>query len=641
MKRLALPVFAVILASAATMFAQDNAPDPETTLRINSRAVLVDVIVTDHNGNPVTGLDKDAFSLTEQGASQPLTYFEEHRGLTPEQARSIQFPQLPPDVFTNFSPIGRPPAVNILLLDALNTPMSDQAYLRQATQHYLKTLKPGSCLAIFTLGLRLRFVQGFADDPALLARALGYQRNDKPEPAVLLQSQEEGTAQDTVVGLMNQLVGAGPGATTTAGPANMIGAFQQFLKETQYAQTADREYRTTQALQQLASYLAAFPGRKNLIWMTGAFPLDIFGLTDMRFDDSTPKTVNLLAAARVALYPIDVRGAWTHSLHSAEYVQDQTITNPQQMMGPASGFASSTGDSSNIVSGQNAVTTASGGFDHNLTSESMANNSSNAAMDMVAQQTGGHAFYNGNDLSGIIDKVVSSSSNFYTISYTPADPKMNGAFRKIHVDVAGGKYSLSYRHGYFARDEGLPGASQAAQNQAIQQASHSGTDPLQPFMDFGLPQTEQILYNVKIVPEPAKPDPQAADKNQITDQMKEPHDRYSVDFAVDLKDLNLTLDSDGLHKGTLNLSLIVYDRYGQIASRRDHLVALSIKPDIWQIFQQTGVQLHADIDVPHGQYWLRTGVYDQSTRKVGTMEVPFSSVHPLQASNQQTQLQHP
>src|SRR6266567_4812441 len=155
MKRLALPVFAVILASAATMFAQDNAPDPETTLRINSRAVLVDVIVTDHNGNPVTGLDKDAFSLTEQGASQPLTYFEEHRGLTPEQARSIQFPQLPPDVFTNFSPIGRPPAVNILLLDALNTPMSDQAYLRQAAQHYLKTLKPGSRLAIFTLGLQI------------------------------------------------------------------------------------------------------------------------------------------------------------------------------------------------------------------------------------------------------------------------------------------------------------------------------------------------------------------------------------------------------------------------------------------------------------------------------------------------------
>src|SRR6202790_1669845 len=325
MKRCAFSVIAAILAAAVPLLAQDRTSDPETTLRINSRAVLVDVIVTDHDGNPITGLDKDAFALTEQGNPQPLTYFEEHHGLTAEQTRGLQFPQLPPDVFTNFSPIGPPPAVNILLLDALNTPMADQAYLRQAAQHYLKTLKPGTRLAIFTLGLRLRFVQGFADDPALLARALGYQKNDNPEPAVLLQSQEEGQAEDTVVGLMNEQVGAGPGGTTSAGPANMIEAFQQFLKENQYAQTADREYRTTQALQQLASYLASFPGRKNLIWMTGAFPLDIFGLTDMRFDDSTPKTINLLSAARVAVYPVDVRGPWTHSLHTAEYNKDRTV----------------------------------------------------------------------------------------------------------------------------------------------------------------------------------------------------------------------------------------------------------------------------------------------------------------------------
>lgn len=45
----------------------------------------------------------------------------------------------------------------------------------------------------------------------------------------------------------------------------------------------------------------------------------------------------------------------------------------------------------------------------------------------------------------------------------------------------------------------------------------------------------------------------------------------------------------------------------------------------------------ADLDVPRGQYWLLTGVYDQATRKVGTMEVPFSSVHPFQASAQPPQ----
>ncbi len=637
MNRATLSLVLAAVSLSLPLAAQDAAPDSEATLRVSSRAVLVDVLVTDRSGQPVTGLKRDSFAVSEQGTPQSITFFEEHRGLAPAQAASIVTPQLPPDVFSNFSPIAPPPAVNILLLDALNTPMADQVYLRQAAKKYLKTLRPGSRLAIFTLALRLHIVQGFSDDPATLARALGLQKNDRPDPSVLVQSSEENTSQESVIGLMNRQVGAGPGATTTASPANMIESFQQFLEETRYSQVADREYRTTQALQQLSTYLAAFPGRKNLIWMSGALPLDIFGLTDMRFDDTIRKTVSLLSASRVAVYPVDVRGAWTHNLYQAENSGDTTVSLPQQMIGPATNFAPAGADSSNIVSGQSAVTTTSGGFDHERTSESMANHSSNSGMDRVAEQTGGRAFYNSNDLVGIVDSVVTSSSNFYTLSYTPTDSDMNGAFRKIAINVSGGPYALSYRRGYFASDDGRPGASQSAQRLAIQQANNTGTDPLLPFMDFGLPETDQILYKVRVVPQPPQPDSASAPQpGPAPAALNGPHDHYAVAFAVDLKDLDLRLDTDGLHKGTLNLSLIVYDKYGQVATRRDHVVALTIKPDVWNVFQQTGLQLHDDIDAPRGQYWLRTGVYDQSTHKVGTMEIPLSSVHPLQqASTQQ------
>lgn len=628
MSRSYLPLSVLAAFLITPLVAQQPPSDTGTTLRLNSRAVLIDVLVTDHNGKPVQGLSKDAFRVLEQGHPQTVAYCEEHRGLTPEKRRQVSQPQLPQDVFSNYTPIGTPPAVNILLLDALNTPMPDQIYLRQAAEHYLKTLKPGSRLAIFTLSLRLRFVEGFSDDPALLAAALGYQKNDRPEPAVLLASKEEVNAQNTVVGLMNQMVGAGAGAITSAGPAAMIQSFQQFMGETKYAQTADREYRTTQALQQLSTYLSAFPGRKNLIWMAGAFPLDLFGLTDMRFDDTIPKTVNLLAAARVALYPVDVRGGWTPTVTTAENRLDITVTTPQQMIGPAVGFPPGGADPSIMNTGRDSVTTTSGNLQEIQQEESTSNNSSNASMEMVAQQTGGHAFYNGNNIGGVIDKVVSSSSDFYTISYTPTDPVMNGAFRKINVSVEGGKYALSYRRGYYAREEGAPGAAQDAQKLAVQKAAQAGLDPLQPFMDFGLPQTDQILYTEKVVP---SQQPASADGNS---------DRYAVDFTVSLDDVTLQPGSDGNRKGTLNLALIVYDRYGQIASRREHLVALNIKPDAWDTYQkQGGLQLHADVDVPKGQYWLRTGVYDASSRKVGTMEVPFSAVHPLQASAEQPQ--HP
>jgi VWFA-related protein len=616
-------VAAIVLACPVSIVAQDSVQDSGATLRLNSRAVLVDVIVTDRDGKPVTGLGKDAFRITEEGKTQSVSYFEEHRGLAADQEKRAEIPQLPPDVFSNYSPIGAPPAVNVLLLDALNTPMPDQAYLRQEAEHYLKTLKPGSRLAIFTLGLRLRFVEGFSDDPTMLAKAMGYQKNDRPEPSVLLQSQEESNAQNTVVGLMNQMVGAGPGAITSAGPAAMIQSFQQFMGETKYAQTADREYRTTQALQQLATYLASFPGRKNLIWMSGGFPLDLFGVTDMRFDDAIPKTVNLLAAARVAVYPVDVRGAWTPRVHSAENTLDITVTATQQMIGPSNNNPPSTTDPSSINTGNDSITTGSGGFSQAISDESAAHNASNVTMDLVAEQTGGKAFYNGNDLSGVLGKVVSSSSNFYSLSYTPSDANMNGAFRKIGVSLNGDKYRLSYRRGYYAREEDAPGATQEATRQAVTRATQTGIDPLLPFMDFGLPQSEQILYTEHISPE----DQAAANGNGA--------EKYGVDFTVDLKDLDLMLDADGLHKGTLNLCLIVYDKYGQIAMRRDHLVSLNIKADVWDAYQKNGgLQLHAELPVPKGQYWLRTGVYDRDNRKVGTMEVPFSLVQPVQAAAQ-------
>ena len=65
MKRLVVSAAAFFLAGSATSFAQDSTS--EATLRVNSRAVLVDVIVTDRNGKPVQGLTKENFSLTEQG----------------------------------------------------------------------------------------------------------------------------------------------------------------------------------------------------------------------------------------------------------------------------------------------------------------------------------------------------------------------------------------------------------------------------------------------------------------------------------------------------------------------------------------------------------------------------------------------
>jgi VWFA-related protein len=623
MERAKRVMAACLVFCASAMMAQNNnggVTDSGTTLKVNSRAVLVDVIVTDRNGNPVKGLKQDDFRLLEQAKPQSITYFEEHSSEDlANRSQKMEFPALPPNVFSNYSPLPTPPAVNVLLLDALNTPMSDQMYLKQAAKHYLKTLKPGTRLAIFTMSMRLSYIQGFSDDPAVLATAMGYRKNDKSEPAVLLQSQGESDAQNTVVAMMVAAEQAGSNANVFTVPPQAIEAFQQFMQETRYAQDSDREYITLQNLNQLAAFLGSFPGRKNVIWMSGAFPLELFGQTAMRFDDSIAQTINLLSAARVAIYPVDVRGTNVPQYYTAENSLDPTITTAPQLLGAPPGVAGDAPNKSN------------GGFAGGLADESAAKNSSDSTMDMLATETGGKAFYNQNDLSRIIGKVMGSSEDFYTLSYTPTNSMMDGGFRNIEVKVGdGNQYRLSYRRGYVARDEDLPGAAQSRQDQAAQQSSKNPTvlDPLEPFMTFGMPQSEQILYKAQVKHVASGEDrPVATHVN-----FQGPAERYSVDFAVDLNDLSLKPAADGLHKGKLNLSLIVYDRYGQVSSRADHLVDLNIKPHIWAIMQQRGLQLHGEIEAPKGQYWLRTGIYDESSHKVGTMEIPLSSVRDNLAS---------
>ena len=117
--------FVLISTSAPTQERVSKIEPQAPTITITSRAVVVDVIVTDSSGKPVTGLGKDAFSVTEQGKPQTISFFEES-GAT-ARAEPVEMPRLPADTFTNFSPFPQPPAVNVLLLDSLNTRMESQS----------------------------------------------------------------------------------------------------------------------------------------------------------------------------------------------------------------------------------------------------------------------------------------------------------------------------------------------------------------------------------------------------------------------------------------------------------------------------------------------------------------------------------
>src|SRR5215475_2411745 len=176
---------AAITLFGAVLFAQSPQQDSKSsapvTLRANTQLVIVDVAVTDAHRKPVHNLKASDFIVLEDNVSQNIKAFEEH-AYAQQSAVSVQQPPLPPGVFTNFSPVPPKGTLNVLLLDTLNTPLKDQAYVRNQIKQYLKNAPSGTRIAIFGLATHLYLLQGFTSDPEVLRAAVDRKGTSKSSP---------------------------------------------------------------------------------------------------------------------------------------------------------------------------------------------------------------------------------------------------------------------------------------------------------------------------------------------------------------------------------------------------------------------------------------------------------------------------
>jgi len=160
-----------LIASLASAVAQ-HAPSTQTpTIRTNSRIVIVDVVVTDSKGQPVHNLKASDFTLLEDKQSQRIRHFDEHIAIPTGPASSPE-PKMAPNTFTNFISTPQGSALNIILLDALNTPQESQSFLRSRLKTLADALPSGSRIAIFGLSNSLVILQSFTSDPAFLKTIL-------------------------------------------------------------------------------------------------------------------------------------------------------------------------------------------------------------------------------------------------------------------------------------------------------------------------------------------------------------------------------------------------------------------------------------------------------------------------------------
>jgi len=566
-------------------FGMSRAQAPQ--FKAETRLVLVDVVASDQNDQPVLGLKAQDFKVFEDGKLQQIRFFDPHT--VSIQAQTAQPPrQLPPHVYTNV-PEEDPGVVRtIVLFDTLNTPTADQVFARREMVKFLKVLPKGQSVALFTLGKRLRMVHGFGGtSDELLAAA----EKILPEhsPLVTTDAQRQDALDDIVrienasgvnlparasavpmAGASAQSEASSSSTTTVSGYTDRL---REFLHENEASYDDMRVRMTVDALEVLAHGVSGYPGRKNLVWLSAAFPFSLGPNPEIsdhsrsmrNYDTVLRDTAAELAAERISVYPIDVRG----------------------LTGSGAAITSS-GESSTGYTSQ-GIPRFSKVMDRQSTDLFNAHNT----MNDIATQTGGKAFYDTNGLEGAMRRSIARGANYYTLAYAPQNTAWDGRFRKVEVKISRSA-KLEYRHGYFAVSDLGPRSEKEIKGMLL--------TAVQP----GTLDSTMMPFVVQVLP----PD--------------KPTDPVRVQYVIDPRQVLFKETPDSIKHAVIDLMTVAWDDKDHDAGHTSDTLEAALSPETFLKVSQTGIRAHQELVLKPGSYHLRIGVMDRTNQNIGTVDVPVT-----------------
>ena len=242
----------------------------------NVRRVVVDVVVSDPGGKPVSGLTARDFSISEDGAPQHLRSFDAHDFDLISDSLPKPPSALPTNTFVNVPAGPERGPLYVLLLDLVNMDVDDQPAAREQLLKFVKSKPLGTRFAIFVLSDSLFLLQGFTEDRNRLADAVDPTESHSHLPRIFL-----------------------------------------------YADNYRPSTSIPRVLMYIARFLEALPGHKNVIWISASFPSSIIPSSDpsteaMSISEEIKEATDTLARGQIAVYPVDVRGVVVTGMTASE-----------------------------------------------------------------------------------------------------------------------------------------------------------------------------------------------------------------------------------------------------------------------------------------------------------------------------------
>jgi len=526
-------VFLCFLATFPPALAQ------EPVIRVTSHLVQINVLVHEKHGEAARDLTRDDFSLLDDNRSRPLSVFAVSTAAPADAAAPA------PNAASNRDP--RPATATIILFDTLNTRgvgASGLIYAKKQLLDFLAHLRPGDPVALYALaGRDVQVIHEFTEDPQALISAA------------------QGLSGTGAFGLGGR----------TGGQGSEFQTVREWLRVDRLGGGAPPEY-TMRALEAVARHVAGVPGRKNLVWISAAFPISI-GFS----------TGAMAAASRNALAK-DGHGIVDHL--------DRGSTGPAPTMNeldPELKFY--TKELRQTAKALNDVDLAVYPIDLTGLTTGRNRDAQWAAMDEIAAETGGRATYNTNDFEGGIRRALDDTRLTYTLGFYVPESDWDGRYHRLTVKVKASGVEVLSRRGYFAGDP--PPESEADRAKALQFAAANPA--------------EAVGIGVKV----------SAPQIPI-----EPGTREIV-VTVGPSDLRFS-HSDGRWRATVDMLFLQQTKNGRtVAGQRDD-VEYALFPDNFAGAQKDGLVYKRTVEIAPGAARLRVVVRDAATGAVGSFSLPVA-----------------
>jgi VWFA-related protein len=533
--------------------ARPQREQPAVTFKVEVNYVEVDATVTDLRGNPVRGLSKDDFQLLEDGKPQAISVFS-LVDIPIERAERPLFSPTPiePDVKTNER--GFDGRVFVLVLDDLHTHPLGSVRVRKAAHEFVdRYVGANDLVAVIQTGGRLDGAQDFTSSRRLLDRAIDRFMGQKTRSATL--------------GKIDQYVGQ-RGTPNASDP----------LRDPDEAERGYKARNTLETLESLSNWMAGIRGRrKAVVFFSEGVDYDITDPINNRYaSDIIQTTQDLIGAAtraNVSIYSVDPRGLTAFGDDSME-IQSYGPDAPAEL--------SNAGLQSELRLSQDSLR-------------------------VLADETGGFAAVNSNDMRSAFSRILDESSTYYILGYYPANDRRDGRFRKLEVRVTKPGVQVRARRGYVApKGKVAPPTAEASAGTSTE---------LRDALNSPLP-TSGLTMSAFAAPfKAAAPD-------------------ASVILGVEIgpRDLKF-VERNGRYVNELEFSYLAIDQKGKTTAGDRQSLKLDLRPQTFQAVERQGFRVLSRITLPPGRYQLRVAAREANGGKLGSLhydlDVPDFAKDPL------------